>query len=190
MPGPGCTTPPTWNVGGLSPKTEPCEPISRHWAGPQRGTSQPYGDVSQSGPSEPVSWSACGPRGNEFLAGDVCRVCIWVQLGSALCVSVCCAQASQTASSPTLMQGGLRARWSPAAIGWGVRLTDCLRCGAVLGPVRGEHTQCHIADTHTRCNIPGAMRGARAGIFLRGHASRPRRGGPHIPGPCATPAQE
>ena len=47
----------------------------------------------------------------------------------------------------------------------------------------------HIADTHN-CNIPGAMRSARAGIFLRGHASRPRRGCPHIPGPCVTPAQE
>jgi hypothetical protein len=51
--------------------------------------------------------------------------------------------------------------------------------------VQGEH----IAYTHN-CNIPGAMRGARAGIFLRGHASRPRRGCPHIPGPCVTPAQE
>ena len=53
VPGPGCTTPPTRNVGGLSPKTEPCEPISRRWAGPRRGTSQPHGDVSHSGPSDP-----------------------------------------------------------------------------------------------------------------------------------------
>jgi hypothetical protein len=50
-----CTTPPTRNVGGLSPETEPCEPISRRWAGPQRGTSQPHGDVSHSGPSDPKS---------------------------------------------------------------------------------------------------------------------------------------
>ena len=74
MPGPGCTTPPTWNVGGLSPETEPCEPISRRWAGPQRGTSQPYGDVSQSGPSEPIrlrSWSACGPPGHQISGGSL-----------------------------------------------------------------------------------------------------------------------
>ena len=113
-----------------------------------------------------------------------------MRLGGALRVTVCCAQASQTASSPTLMQGGLRARWSPAAIGWGVRLTDCLRGGGSAGSCAGRaQHMCHIADTHN-CNIPGAMRSARAGIFLRGHASRPRRGCPHIPGPCVTPAQE
>ena len=116
-----------------------------------------------------------------------------MRVGGALHVTVCCARATQTASSPILTQDGLRARWSPAATGWGVRLTDCLRCrqsGGVLCRARAHSAPWHIADTHI-CNIPGAMRGARAGIFLvRGHASRPRRGCPHIPGPCVTPAQE
>ena len=67
-----CTTPPTRNVGGLSPETEPCEPISRRWAGPQRGTSQPYGDVSHSGPSEPKCPLVLYPGlGGEMMAGNM-----------------------------------------------------------------------------------------------------------------------
>ena len=123
VPGPGCTTPPTRNVGGLSPKTEPCEPISRRWAGPQRVTSQPYGDVSRSRSVSLYMYWSCGPvvlspvpraRAVEFWL-VVCRVCVWLQRGGALRVTVCCARATQTASSPDLMQVGLRARRSPTA---------------------------------------------------------------------------
>ena len=45
VPGPGFTTPPTRNVGGLSPKTEPCEPISL--SGTQPGT--PHASNSRPG---------------------------------------------------------------------------------------------------------------------------------------------
>ena len=51
VPGPGFTTPPTRNVGGLSPKTEPCEPISLF--GTRPGTLHASNSRPGSGPDPP-----------------------------------------------------------------------------------------------------------------------------------------
>ena len=95
----------------------------------------------------------------------ICRVCVWMQRGGAMHAAVCCARAIQTASSPDLIQVGLRARWSPAATGWG--MLDWLLAlwggvggagaGASASAPRGKHTAYTLQH-------PGAMRNARTGV--------------------------
>ena len=77
--------------GGLSPKTEPCEPISRRWAGPQRGTSQPHGDVSQSGPVSLYPGPPVILGAGEFLAGCLQVVYLDAVGWCAACNCVLCA---------------------------------------------------------------------------------------------------
>ena len=91
-----------------------------------------------------VLWSrspeSCAPgSGGGILAGCLQGVrLVGGCRGAVRCVyvTVCCVRATQTVSSPDLMQVGLRARWSPAATGWG--MLDWLLalrggCGGLVG---------------------------------------------------------
>jgi hypothetical protein len=67
---------------------------------------------------------------------------------------------------PDLTQVGPRARWSPAATGWGVLDWLLALWGDAGGLVRGRDGLGHGAIKHTAYTLqhPGAMRNARTGV--------------------------
>ena len=83
-----------------------------------------------------------------------------MQGGGALRATVCYAQATQTASSPDLIQVGLRAGWSPAATGWGVH-DWLLALWAMWGASAGANRSAPWAGIRYTLQHPGAMRNAR-----------------------------
>ena len=93
----------------------------------------------------------------------ITRVCFWVQGGGALRATVCYAQATPAASSPDLIQVGLRAGWSPAATGWGVH-DWLLALWAMWGASAGANRSVPWASIRYTLQHPGAMRNARTEV--------------------------